>query len=175
MFLSPSLFVPLSSSPSLSLSLFLSISLYCSLSSSPTLFLSVSLSQSLPPPLYISFCLLSLLVEMSHLSEYSLPFLSTLSSLLSSPLSISQCWLPCTSAPSVPLHHFSSAAAVAADAALSVSPLLSLSVARFSRCKKSGSWPMGSMMGRHFLAVDMAVWTSMPERGMKRSDEKLFD
>jgi hypothetical protein len=31
------------------------------------------------------------------------------------------------------------------------------------------------MMGRHFLAVDMAVWTSMPERGMKRSDEKRLD
>jgi hypothetical protein len=36
------------------------------------------------------------------------------------------------------------------------------SYARLSLCKNSGSWPIGSMMGRHFFAVVMAVCTSIP-------------
>jgi hypothetical protein len=87
--LPPPLFLSISLSSSLSLFLPFSFSLSLCLSRfhhlSSSLFLSVSLSQSLPPPLYISFYLpsISLIVEMSHLSEYSLLFLSSLSTLLS--------------------------------------------------------------------------------------------
>jgi hypothetical protein len=77
--------VSVASTTSLLLSSFLSLCLSRFLHLSSSLFLSVSLSQSLPPPLYISFYLpsISLIVEMSHLSEYSLLFLSSLSTLLS--------------------------------------------------------------------------------------------